>query len=62
MDSDKYISMDPNILVSIINMKLRDFYSSLNALCDDMSINQEVLVEKLNSVGYVYDKDTNQFK
>ena len=62
MDNEQYINMNPNILVSIVNMKLRDFYSNLNALCDDMNINQEVLKEKLNSIGYTYDEDINQFK
>ncbi|WP_066892349.1 DUF4250 domain-containing protein [Clostridium nigeriense] len=62
MDNEQYINMNPNILVSIVNMKLRDFYSNLNALCDDMNINQEALKEKLNSIGYTYDEDINQFK
>ena len=62
MDSDQYMSMDPNILVSIINMKLRDFYSSLEILCDDMSISKDTLEEKLSQVGYTYDKDINQFR
>ena len=30
------IPNDPNILLSVINMKLRDFYSSLDKLCDDL--------------------------
>lgn len=62
MDSNQYISMDPNILVSIINMKLRDFYSSLEVLCDDMDISKDTLEEKLSQVGYTYDKDINQFR
>ncbi|HJB69908.1 MAG TPA: DUF4250 domain-containing protein, partial [Candidatus Flavonifractor avistercoris] len=27
---------DPVILLSVINTKLRDFYPSLDALCDDL--------------------------
>ena len=27
---------DPMMLMSFINMKLRDFYPTLDALCDDM--------------------------
>ena len=30
---------NPTILLSIINMKLRDFYSSLDKLCDDLRRN-----------------------
>ena len=31
-------TMDPNILLSLVNTKLRDSYSSLELLCDDMDI------------------------
>ena len=43
-------------------MKLRDFYSSLEILCDDMGLIQEELEGKLDKVGYKYDKTINQFK
>ena len=29
---------DPVMLYSFINMKLRDFYPSLDALCEDMNV------------------------
>ena len=32
---------DPMILLSVVNTKLRDFYPSLQALCDDMEIDYE---------------------
>ena len=32
---------NPTILLSIINMKLRDFYSSLDKLCDDLDEDKE---------------------
>ena len=34
---------DPIMLMSVINLKLRDFYSNLDALCDDMNIDKEEL-------------------
>ena len=27
---------EPNMLLSVINTKLRDFYDSLDSLCDDL--------------------------
>ena len=30
------LPLDPQMLLSVINMKLRDFYSSLDALCEDL--------------------------
>ena len=49
------------ILLSIINMKLRDFYSSIDALCDDLDENKEEIDNILNSIGYYYSKENNQF-
>ncbi|MDV4149774.1 DUF4250 domain-containing protein [Clostridium sp. AL.422] len=62
MDKEQYKSMDPNILFSIVNMKLRDFYSNLDSLCDDMEISKEELIEKMNKIGYKYDETINQFR
>ena len=32
---------DPDMLASFLNMKLRDQYSSLDALCDDLELDKE---------------------
>lgn len=52
---------NPYVLLSIINMKLRDFYSSIDALCDDLDENKEEIDNILNSIGYFYSKENNQF-
>ena len=52
---------DPIMLLSFVNMKLRDQYSSLDALCDDMDESKEAIVAKLAEVGYEYDLETNRF-
>ena len=44
---------DPMILLSVVNTKLRDFYPSLQALCDDMEISEAELKEKLG-LTYVF--------
>ena len=62
MDRESILSMDPNILVSMVNMKLRDFYSSLEAFCEDIGIESKELEDKLSTVGYNYEKKQNQFK
>ena len=46
------IPNDPAILLSFVNTKLRDFYSNLDALCDDMNIDKEELCEKLAFAGF----------
>ena len=52
---------DPMMLFSFINMKLRDFYSSLDELCDDMNVNKEMIVGKLQSAGFEYSAEHNKF-
>lgn len=54
-------SLDENILLSIINMKLRNYYSSLDDLCDDLQIDQIALETKLATINYNYQKSNNQF-
>lgn len=55
------IPNDPMILMSFINMKLRDFYPSLEALCEDLDINMQELVDKLAAAGFEYNIATNRF-
>ena len=52
---------DPMILLSYINTKLRDYYSTLDLLCDDLNVNREELEQKLSAVDYRYDTKLNRF-
>lgn len=53
---------DPIMLLSIVNMKLRDFYSSIDALCDDLDEDKTEIVDILEKAGYTYDPESNAFK
>lgn len=53
---------DPILLLSVVNTKLRDYYPSLDVLCDDMDVSREVLEEKLGMIDYRYDAEKNQFE
>ena len=55
------LPQDANILLSYVNLKLRDFYSSLDALCDDMDVSRTEIEEKLSAIGYHYQEAKNQF-
>jgi hypothetical protein len=55
------IPQDPMMLFSFINMKLRDQYPSLDALCEDMDIDKENLLATLASVGFEYSEENNKF-
>lgn len=43
-------------------MKLRDLYSSLDDLCDDMDADKDDIIKIMEGAGYHYDVDQNAFK
>lgn len=55
------LPQDPNILLSVVNTRLRDQYSSLDALCDDLDEDKPGLTARLAGAGYVYDGAQNRF-
>lgn len=52
---------DPVMLLSAVNTKLRDFYPSLDALCEDLGENKEKICQKLKTIDYIYDEKLNKF-
>lgn len=55
------IPKDPVILLSYVNTQLRDYYDSLEALCTCRDLRKKELLEKMDSIDYHYDDQTNQF-
>lgn len=55
------IPNDPIMLMSLINMKLRDNYTTLDELCDDMNLNKNDLCKKLGDAGFEYSIENNKF-
>lgn len=55
------IPRDPLILLSFVNLKLRDFYPDLDALCEDLDVEKQEIADRLAEIGCRYDKDRNQF-
>ena len=55
------IPKDPVMLLSFINLKLRDYYSDLDKLCEDLELDKEELLAKLEGIDYRYDGSVNQF-
>lgn len=52
---------NPYILLSVINTKLRDNYSSLKTLCEEEDLSEEEIISLLKSIDYVYDEKLNKF-
>lgn len=47
--------------LSFVNLKLRDYYKSLEDLCEDLDIDENELKDSLATIDYHYDKEKNQF-
>ena len=52
---------DPMILLSWLNTKLRDDYTSLQELCNDLNEDENSSRQQLNAVGFHYDPEQNRF-
>ena len=52
---------NPYILLSVINTKLRDDYSSLKTLCEEEDLSEEEIISLLKSIDYTYDEKLNKF-
>ena len=60
-DNMNSLPKDPMMLMSVINMKLRDFYPSIEDLCEDMDIDRHDLESILNKTGFEYSKEQNRY-
>ena len=56
------IPKDPNMLLSFMNMMLRDRYSSLEEFCIVYGADINEITNKLKSIGYQYDEKLSQFR
>ena len=53
---------DPVLLLSVVNMKLRDEYGSLDELCAALNEERPTIERTLAQLDYQYDPQQNQFK
>ncbi len=56
------LPQDPAILLSLINMKLRNRYASLADLCEDLDADEDEIRRTLGAAGYTYDPASNAFR
>lgn len=55
------IPNDPVMLLSYVNLKLRDFYPSLEEFCEAEELDMSELTKKLAAIDYHYDRSLNSF-
>lgn len=56
------IPNDPYMLLSFVNMMLRDSYDSLDEFCDANGADKDEITKKLEAAGFEYDAECNQFR
>ena len=52
---------NPFVLLSYVNTKLRDNYSSLDELVDDLDVSKDEIINILKTINYEYNVDLNKF-
>lgn len=62
MNLSNFANMDPHLLLSLINMKLRDEFESLDDLARYYDIDAQALITRLKTVGFEYQAKQNQFR
>jgi hypothetical protein len=62
MDLSNFKRLDSNILLGIVNEKLRLECDSVEDLASMYEIDSDLLADKLSGEGFHYDPLTNQFK
>lgn len=55
------LPQNPEMLLSVVNTKLRDVYRDLDHLCEDLDEDKQMIVTTLKGIGYQYDPGKNQF-
>lgn len=63
MNLANYQKMDPVMLMSIVNMKLRDdFAGDLDRVVNFYEIDKDALIAKLTSAGFEFIEEAKQFR
>ncbi|QUJ66888.1 DUF4250 domain-containing protein [Photobacterium sp. GJ3] len=62
MNLKQFETMDPVMLMSIVNMKIRDEFGDLDSLVRFYEIDKDQLVAKLAGAGFDYLPQAKQFR
>lgn len=62
MNLKTFATMDPHLLVGLVNTELRNKAKSLSDLCKTHGLKQKELVERLASADYHFKEETKQFR
>ncbi|MFH0993321.1 MAG: DUF4250 domain-containing protein [bacterium] len=58
---DDILHLDPFILVSLVNAKLRNRGKHLDDLCEELAVDPTELERRLREEGFLYNHELNRF-
>lgn len=61
LDKNKLQKMEANMLMSIVNMKIRNEFKTFTEFCDYYAIDQQQLAHRLWQAGYQLNNQNQQF-
>ena len=62
MKLDRFDSMDPHLLVGLVNTELRNNADDLPDLCKTHNIEEKALKDRLAQADYFFQEDSGQFR
>ena len=62
MNLNNFATMDVNMLLSLVNMQLRDRFDDLDDLCKAQDLDKEALTARLAGGDFHYQPDQKQFR
>ena len=62
MNLNNFATMDVNMLLSLVNMQLRDRFDDLDDLCKSQDLDKAALIARLASGDFHYQEDQKQFR
>ncbi|CAD7537448.1 DUF4250 domain-containing protein [Aeromonas hydrophila] len=62
MNLNNFATMDVNMLLSLVNMQLRDRFDDLDDLCKAQDLDKQALVARLASGDFHYQEGQKQFR
>ena len=55
------LPLDPVMLLSVVNMNLRDRYTTLSDFCKSNDVDEDDIRRRLATIDYYYVEEKNQF-
>lgn len=62
MNLSHYLTLDPHLLLGLLNTELRNHCDSLDDLVKTHNLDHDLLIGKMSAADYIYHPELNQFR